>query len=174
MRLSFRSSERAFSVSPELDHSQPPGDEPGAFFLHGRIAAWNPRPGRGRRASPLSCVCRLISRAACFILYLYYPLIEILNSLRLDLRHAIYLHYALRAAPRLTQIHLANLIQAFYQRIVLHERIKLPPPELRLASLLFLSGSLEELRLTRPRPRAFSALPSEDRRATVLGPFVCL
>ena len=56
---------------------------------------------------------------------LYYPLIEILNSLRLDLRHAslpplaIYLHYALRAAPRLTQIHLANLIQAFYQRIVL-------------------------------------------------------
>ena len=57
--------------------------------------------------------------------HLYYPLIEILNSLRLDLRHAslpplaIYLHYALRAAPRLTQIHLANLIQAFYQRIVL-------------------------------------------------------
>ena len=55
---------------------------------------------------------------------LYYPLIEILNSLRLDLCHAllaalaIYLHYALRVAPRLTQIHLANLIQAFYQRIV--------------------------------------------------------
>ena len=56
---------------------------------------------------------------------LYYPLIEIVNTLRLDLRHAsllplsIYLHYALREAPRLTQIHLANLIQPFYQRIVL-------------------------------------------------------
>ena len=45
----------------------------------------------------------------------YESLIEIRHSLQLELRHAsllpltIYLHYALRKAPRLTQFHLAKL-----------------------------------------------------------------
>ena len=37
----------------------------------------------------------------------------------------IYLHYALREAPSLTQIHLANLIQPFYQRIIFYAKLRL-------------------------------------------------
>jgi hypothetical protein len=104
--------------------TSPRSDPRGCFFAPsqargGKACPMTIPPGRYRGGNHSHIVITMRRRGAKSParreIHSYESLIEIRHSLQLELRHAsllplpIYLHYALRKAPRLTQFHLAKL-----------------------------------------------------------------